>query len=440
MTALRVGELFAGIGGFGLGLERSGMRVCWQVEIDEAARGVLTRHWPGVQRHTDVREVGAGSLEAVDLIAGGFPCQDVSVAGRRAGLGGERSGLWWEFHRILSELRPRWCLIENVPGLLSSNGGRDMGAILWALGKLGYGYAYRVLDAQRFGLAQRRKRVWIVGCLGDGRRAAQVLLEPEGVRWNPETRSAARSRVAGTLSASSSRNRGLGNGNECDSIVAGTLTEASHAGGNGLQAGCQIVAPLARSPYGDHVARESQLVAHALTSSGHDASENGTGRVAHALTSHPGGYRFDDTNDTLVADPICANEQRITSHAGNNPRPRNVVPVYGLRSDASREGKAKTPSVDAGGRERLRDPGFNVLRELAPTLQEGAPHSVGVPFVGVRRLTPKECERLQGFPDKWTYGRKDAPRYAQLGNAVPVNVVTWIGDRIVAADAAERAA
>lgn len=186
-----VGSLFAGVGGFDLGFARAGFDVRWAVELDPAARSVLARHFPDTTLYEDVREVGAHNLERVDVVCGGFPCTDLSVAGRRAGLDGEHSGLWTEFRRILAELHPRWCVIENVPGLLSSNGGRDMGTILGALGELGYGWAFRVLDAQWTGLAQRRKRVFIVGCLGERTRAAEVLLEPEGVRGNPPTRSKA---------------------------------------------------------------------------------------------------------------------------------------------------------------------------------------------------------------------------------------------------------
>jgi len=177
-------SLFSGAGGMDLGLHRAGITTTTFCEIDPRARSVLARHWPGVPIVEDVRNVDR-TVGTPDLVHGGFPCQDVSLAGRRRGMAGERSGLWWEFHRILSELRPAWCLIENVVGLLSSNGGRDMGAILGALGDLGYGFAYRVLDARYFGVPQRRRRVFIVGHLGD-RRSAQILLEPEGGEGNPE--------------------------------------------------------------------------------------------------------------------------------------------------------------------------------------------------------------------------------------------------------------
>jgi DNA-cytosine methyltransferase len=180
-----VGSLFSGIGGIDLGLERAGMKVVWQVENNEFCRKALRKHWPGVKLYGDIREIQGNELEPVDLICGGFPCQDLSVAGKRAGLAGERSGLFYEFARIIDELAPRWVLIENVPGLLSSNGGRDMGAVLGTLAELGYGYAYRVLDAQYFGVAQRRRRVFIVGCFGDVASAAKVKMNMcPWVVWN----------------------------------------------------------------------------------------------------------------------------------------------------------------------------------------------------------------------------------------------------------------
>ena len=199
---MRVGSLFSGIGGFDRGLERAGMEVAWQCEIDPHARAVLANHWPEVPCYDDVRGITAGAIAPVALICGGFPCQDVSVAGRRAGLAGERSGLWFEFHRVLAELKPPWVVIENVPGLLSSNGGRDMGTVLGGLGDLGYRWAYGVLDAQWFGVAQRRRRVFIVGHLGDG-RAAEVLPLPAGLCGDPPSRRKAGEDVAGTLGGSS---------------------------------------------------------------------------------------------------------------------------------------------------------------------------------------------------------------------------------------------
>src|SRR5688572_14262480 len=131
---MRFGSLFAGIGGIDLGLERAGMKCAWQVELDPFCRRVLAKHWPDVARYEDVREVGAHNLEPVDLIAGGFPCQDISNAGKRAGIDGERSGLWSEYARIVRELRPRYVLVENVTALL----GRGIGRVLGDLAALDF--------------------------------------------------------------------------------------------------------------------------------------------------------------------------------------------------------------------------------------------------------------------------------------------------------------
>jgi DNA (cytosine-5)-methyltransferase 1 len=163
---VNVGSLFAGIGGFDLGFERCGMRVAWQVEQDAYCRAVLERHFPGAERFEDVREVGAQNLAPVDLICGGFPCQDLSSAGRGAGLDGARSGLWAEFARIIRELRPSYVVVENVPALLTGKGKRweraPIGRVLGDLAEVGYDAEWSVLSAREFGAPHLRKRVWIV--------------------------------------------------------------------------------------------------------------------------------------------------------------------------------------------------------------------------------------------------------------------------------------
>ena len=154
---MKVGSLFSGIGGLELGLERAGMKVVWQVERDEFCRRVLAKHWPDVQRFEDVHDVGAHNLEPVDLICGGFPCQPVSVAGKRKAQDDER-WLWPEFARIIRELRPRYALMENVPGLLV----RGFGDVLGDLATLGYDAEWESIPASAVGAPHRRDRVWIV--------------------------------------------------------------------------------------------------------------------------------------------------------------------------------------------------------------------------------------------------------------------------------------
>jgi len=159
---MRVGSLFSGIGGLELGLERAGMTTIWQVEQDDYATQVLAKHWPDVQRFRDVRDVGVHNLQPVDLICGGFPCQDVSLAGKRAGLKGKRTTLWSEFARIIRELKPRWVLAENVPGLRSSDFGRFFGGILRDLAACGYDAEWQVLSSEQLGAWHRRERLFVV--------------------------------------------------------------------------------------------------------------------------------------------------------------------------------------------------------------------------------------------------------------------------------------
>jgi len=180
-------SLFAGVGGFDLALERNGIDVVAAVEIDANARGVLKHKFPNTTLFNDVCEVtseqliNAGFKPSEGIIVGGFPCQDLSVAGKRAGLDGARSGLFWEIVRLLRETKAQNFILENVPGLLSSNKGQDMAAVIGALDDIGYSLAWRVLDAQYFGVPQRRKRVFIVGCLGDDwRTPAEILAIGEG--------------------------------------------------------------------------------------------------------------------------------------------------------------------------------------------------------------------------------------------------------------------
>jgi DNA (cytosine-5)-methyltransferase 1 len=360
-----VGSLFSGIGGIDLGLERAGMKVVWQVENNEFCRKALRKHWPGVKLYGDIREIQGNELEPVDLICGGFPCQDLSVAGKRAGLAGERSGLFYEFTRIIDELSPRWVLIENVPGLLSSNGGRDMGAVLGTLAELGYGYAYRVLDAQFFGVAQRRRRVFIVGCLGDASSAAKVLFEPESCpRGTPPSKK--KRSVSATLSASG----------------AGT------------------------SRTGGQAAEPDFLVSHSLKASG--------------------GFKQDHTHETYI--PKSASRV-YTSDVTNTLRAGAGMPKHD--ADNSRLVSYLAPTLTASNNPSRSPQSSEVTRQIG---------AVNKAIGTVRRLTPTECERLQGFPDGWTAidgeDTPDSPRYKALGNAVCVNVAEWIGRRIIREESA----
>jgi DNA (cytosine-5)-methyltransferase 1 len=367
--ALTVGSLFSGIGGFDLGFERAGMDVRWQCEIDKAARGVLRRHWPDVTLYEDVRDVGTGA-ERVNVVVGGFPCQDVSVAGRRAGLAGERSGLWFEFYRILAEVTPEWVVIENVPGLLSSNAGRDFATILRGLVELRYGVVWRVLDSQHFGVPQRRRRVFIVGYLGDG-RAAEVLFEREGSAGDSVS------------------------GGETGTDIAAPVTARTHKGGF-------------TDPVNDNVIAV-------------DFRHTTVGDIAPTLQSkNQGGYSLNYMPG--VVGTLAASGAGSARPAGqkNETDMLVCVPIYTIKGAAVVRQPHNGPQYG-----EILDDG------TCYTLNTTEVHAVSTN--AVRRLTPTECARLQGFPDDWNAWLSDSARYKQYGNAVTVNVAEWIGRRIVEA-------
>jgi DNA (cytosine-5)-methyltransferase 1 len=169
MESMTVGSLFSGIGGLELGFERAGFQVAWQVEIDEYCRRVLAKHWPDVTRYEDIRTVGAHNLAPVDVLVGGFPCQDISIAGKGVGIDGARSGLWAEYARLISELRPAYAVVENVPALLH----RGLGRVLGDLADCGYDAEWDVLSAGAFGAPHRRRRLFLVG-YSSGQRGSEV--------------------------------------------------------------------------------------------------------------------------------------------------------------------------------------------------------------------------------------------------------------------------
>jgi DNA (cytosine-5)-methyltransferase 1 len=360
-------------------------------EIEKFPSAVLAHHYPTVPNLGDMTKFQEWPDESVELLVGGTPCQSFSVAGLRKGLEDPRGNLMLTFVEIAQRYRPRWVLWENVPGVLSLDGGRAFGTLLGALGVLGYGWAYRVLDAQWFGVAQRRRRVFVVGHLGDWQRAAQVLFERESVRRDtPPSREARQGAAAG-----------VGGGPD-GGRIAGAVTRKWSKGSGG--------------PAGDEC---YNMVAHALRAEGFDASEDGTGRGTPLV---PVVWSQE------VADPLTANEGRTYTHEGsNNFRTRNVQAV----AQPVETGFYPTAGQD-----------FPCLTECSPSVKVGSGGSSGNPpgvqhAMQVRRLTPTECERLQGFQDGYTnipWRKKpeapDGPRYKALGNSMAVPCMAWIGKRI----------
>ena len=202
-----------------------GWRCAFMSEIEAFPRAVLSHHYPETPLHGDFTTIREGEYEAIDALVGGTPCQSFSVAGLRGGLADERGNLALEYLRLAERLRPRWLVWENVPGVLSSGDGRDFGAFVGGLAELGYGWAYRVLDAVNFGVPQRRRRVFVVGYLGDWRRAAAVLFEPASLRWHPAPSRKTRERIAPTIGARTTAGGGLGTDFDLDGgLISHTLS------------------------------------------------------------------------------------------------------------------------------------------------------------------------------------------------------------------------
>ena len=180
---LTYGSVCSGIEAASVAWHPLGWRAAFLSEIEAASRAVLMHHYPSTPLHGDFTTIQAGDYEPINVLVGGTPCQSFSVAGLRGGLADERGNLAVEYLRLADRLRPRWLVWENVPGVLSSSGGRDFGSFLGGLVKLGYGFAYRVLDAAYFGVPQRRERVFVVACASKWQHAAQVLFEPSSFAW-----------------------------------------------------------------------------------------------------------------------------------------------------------------------------------------------------------------------------------------------------------------
>jgi DNA (cytosine-5)-methyltransferase 1 len=395
-------------------------------EIEAFPRAVLAARWSGVPVHGDFRTIEAGQYGSIDLLVGGTPCQDFSVAGLRAGLAGERGGLTIEFVELARRLRPRWLVWENVPGILSIDDGRAFGAFLGLLGECGYGFAYRVLDAQYFGVPQRRRRVILVGYLGDWRPAAAVLFEPESLRGDPAPRREAGQGVARPIASCARGGSGYRNGcDTADNLIpetAGSLSSRATAGG-GLGADFECgggLIPLAQEIVPPLVARSSRRGAQPLspgfTTDGHITLAYGGGNtsapievttaartkergdfdtetfVAAALRARDSARGVDsDCTDTLVvADPVSASEGRTYSHEGaHNFRLHNCV-THAL--DAHSGGQATEDGTGGGVplvTHALRAEGFDASEDgsgrgtpLIPVMAAGA-HGANGAGIGV---------------------------------------------------------
>jgi DNA (cytosine-5)-methyltransferase 1 len=379
-------------------------------EIEKFPSKVLAHHYPGVANLGDMTRFREWDIErdAVDVLVGGTPCQSFSVAGLRKGLDDPRGNLALTFVAMVDHYRPEWVIWENVPGVLSSSGGRDFGSFLGALGQLGYGFAYRVLDAQYFGVPQRRRRVFVVAhSSGDSRRAAEVLFEPESLRGD-----STKSRKTGQDTA------------QC--LTTGT--------GCRYDPNTETLIPI--------TFRKSRRA---------QSAEDFETWVPDGVTNTLNCFDLGDIRSVdIVVEPIALAENTIgrqPMNGGNGDgytvggpmytlnatgvhgvaHPAHAFKIRGVGHYTGINGGVAKPGTGGSGYMGQDEKAYTIATSQDQQIMHG---------MAVRRLTPTECERLQGFPDGYTDimpETPDGPRYKALGNSMAVPVMRWIGSRIALA-------
>jgi len=393
---MRYGSVCSGIEAASVAWKPLGWKPAFFSEIEAAPRSVLRHHYPDTPLHGDFTTIKANDYEPINLLVGGTPCQSFSIAGLRGGLDDERGNLALEYLRLADRLRPRWLVWENVPGVLSSNGGKDFGSILGGMGELGYGFAYRVLDAQYFGVPQRRRRVFVVGYLGDWRPAAAVLFERESLSGNPPPR----------------REAGQG--------VARDVAPSLVSSGRGVER------------TGETRGQDPVI-----------AIQTNSGDVSYCLTASA-QQSLDAETETLLAVAYAIQERAVSENPSAGPQGMGVQADHAYTLEARNKVQAVAFSImpmNSGKDYKARE------TDVAQPIMGSGPGggNQGGDYIAqacaVRRLTPRECERLQGFPDDYTLvphrskQMADGPRYKALGNSMAVPVMRWLGERIALVDA-----
>jgi DNA (cytosine-5)-methyltransferase 1 len=399
-------------------------------EIESFPSQVLKHHYPEVTNYGDMTKFKEWQIESnVDVFVGGTPCQSFSVAGLRKGLDDPRGNLMLTYLAIAKQYRPSWLVWENVPGVLSSSDGRDFGSFLGGLAICGYGFAYRVLDAQYFGVAQRRKRVFVVGYLGNWRPAAAVLFERESLSGHPKPSREAR-KVTPTLSSSGTGVSRVGFNCEdqwfIETPIAARMTAFGEYQIDGTASAMKArdwkdATDLIAQPVSAYSIRED---AKANTFS---ATELEVANALKALQPSPQSHHA----QTFVTQPIAfqLNGDRNNPSVSVSENQAFCIPANPMsdRGQAVATQVTVAPTLTASN-DPSRSPQSTEI-----TNQVAAIHATNM---AVRRLTPVECERLQGFPDHYTDIKPkskqtpDGPRYKALGNSMAVPVMRWIGERI----------
>lgn len=373
---MRYGSVCSGIEAATVAWHPLGWKAAWYSEIEPFPCAVLKHHYPAVLNYGDMTKYEEWSNEPINLLVGGTPCQSFSVAGLRKGLADPRGNLMLTYGAIARRYRPEWLVWENVPGVLSSNGGRDFGTFLGMLAELGYGFAYRVLDAQYFGVAQRRRRVFVVANARSWQRAAAVLFESHSLQ--------------GHLAPSRETREGTAPSTSGGVELCGLLNARDYKGPgtDGINHNSAKMGPVSR----------------AFTTSSLAEYREGVG------TLRANGGDLGGGSETLIA-------KTLTAGAGQR---------YDFEPDTSAFGFPWQSALDPIG--QPSDVSGTLIKNQTMAVQTS---------MQVRRLTPVECERLQGFPDNYTsipWRKKpespDGPRYKALGNSMAVPVMAWIGKRI----------
>lgn len=460
MTNLTYGSLFAGVGGFDLGFDAAGWNCKFQVEWDKHCQSILKKHWPDVPKFEDVRDVNGADLEPVDLISFGSPCQDLSVAGKRSGLDGDRSGLFFEGIRIIKEMRdatngeyPKWAIWENVPGALTSNKGEDFAEVLDQMANIGaLAIEWNILDAQWFGVPQRRRRIFVIASWDSTaveRSGGKILLVPEDSGGDIKKSRKKRKQASRTTQTSAS-----------EPVWYGKTGYSKYE-----QGGVSLSASDHKRPDMNFILEPFVKTKRAQSDSD---SENWVGNAVSPTLN-----AFDNTGESrstvLIVDGTRVNDVRIYED-GIVPTLKHrmgtgggQVPLVGFESPTvySYDGynnelheniyRTLRTGIDSAdhiaipiqgtiiGRSDTSGPqgkGFGDINDPSYTLDTVSQHGVMTPELILRRLTPLECERLMGFPDDHTQHTHDdkkiadTNRYKMCGNAISSPVAEWIGDRL----------